>query len=221
MFAAGCGSTSDYAPEIDPANFISEIDNPFYTLTPGTSFTFEGVNEDGVLERVEIEITSETIEILGVSCLVVRDTVYENSELVEDTFDWFAQDMEGNVWYFGEDSKDYNDGEVVSTAGSWEAGVDGAQPGIIMNASPEVGITYRQEYYKGKAEDMAEVQNLNTSVSTPYGDFENCLEIKEWTPLEPGVSELKYHCPGVAYVVLEKMLEGGSGQLELIAVETE
>jgi hypothetical protein len=134
---------------------------------------------------------------MGVECVVVNDKAWENGKLIERTYDWHAQDKEGNVWYFGEDTKEYENGKVVSTKGSWEAGVDGAKPGIIMQAHPKVGQSYRQEYYKGEAEDMAKVINLNESVTVPYGSFDHVLVTKEWTPLEPSYAEHKYYAPGV------------------------
>jgi len=230
MFAAGCGEDSSedspvidvgnepYDPVINPADFVAQIDNQYLPLTPGTTLIYEGEIEDG-MERIEVEVTHETKDILGVTCIVVRDTVRVDGELVEDTYDWFAQDKDGNVWYFGEDSKEYEDGEV-DPAGSWEAGVDGAKPGIIMKASPQVGDAYRQEYYEDEAEDMAEVLSLNESVSVAYGLFDNCLQTQEWTPLEPDVVENKYYAPGIG-VVLEVTVVGESERVELIEVETQ
>ncbi|MCJ7444198.1 MAG: hypothetical protein MUO26_06665 [Methanotrichaceae archaeon] len=122
--------------------------------------------------------------------------------LAEETFDWYAQDEHGSVWYFGEDSKEYENGKVVSTDGSWEAGVDSAEPGLVMEANPQIGDTYRQEYYEGEAEDMAQVISLNESVTVPYGLFDKCLVIEEWTPLEPNLIEA----------------DGGSERLELVDI---
>jgi hypothetical protein len=212
-------SEEPYAPIIDPANFVEGIDNQYLPWTPGTTFIYEGETEDG-LERIEVYVTHETRQILGVDCVVVRDTVWVDGELVEDTFDWYAQDRDGNVWYMGEDSKEFEDGEVVSSAGSWEAGVDGAQPGIIMEADPQIGDSYRQEYYAGEAEDMAEVLSLTESASVPYGSFDNLLMTNEWTPLEPGVAEHKYYAPGVG-LILEVLVEGGSERVELVDIVTE
>lgn len=209
-----------YTVDIDPADFVEVIDNPYFFLTPDAKYIYEGETEDG-LERIEVEILDEAKEVLGVTTTVVRDSVYLDGELSEDTFDWYAQDKEGNVWYFGEDSKEYENGEVVSTEGSWQAGVDGALPGIIMYAEPaaHLGETYRQEYYQGEAEDMAEVLNLSESESVAYGSFDNLLVIKEWNPLEPGVVEHKYYASGVG-LILEMMVEGGSERIELIEIQT-
>jgi hypothetical protein len=156
---------------------------------------------------------------MGVNTTVVRDREFVDGELEEETFDWYAQDNEGNVWYFGEDSREYEDGEVVSSAGSWEAGVNGAQPGILIEGDPQVGDTYRQEYLAGEAEDMAEVISLNESISVAYGSFENCLKTKEWTPLEPGIEENKYYAAGTG-LILEKTVKGGSESLELVDIVT-
>jgi len=209
-----------YRKEIDPADFVDRVDNRYFPLTPGTTFVYEGETEDGEAVRIEDYVTHETKQILGVTCVVVRNRVIENGDLVEETFDWYAQDKDGNVWYFGEDAKEYEAGVVVSTEGSWEAGVDGAMPGIIMEANPQVGDFYRQEYYKGEAEDMAEVLSLTESASVIYGSFDNLLMTREWTPLEPGVVEHDYYAPGVG-LILEVMVEGGSERVELVEITTE
>ena len=167
VLAAGCTSSAQekaYAPHIDSADFTTNVDNEYFPLKPGTTFIYEGGQE-----RDEMAVTSDTKKVMGVECVVVDDRGYEAGKLIEGTFDYYSQDKKGNVWYFGEDTKEYKNGKVVSTKGSWEAGVDGAKPGIIMQAHPKVGQTYRQEYYKGEAEDMAKVLSLNDSVKVPYG----------------------------------------------------
>ena len=208
----------DYSPVINPSDFVSGIDNEFFPLEPGTTYIFDGTSEDGN-EHIEVNVTSQTKVILGVTCIVVNDTVWLNGELAESTLDWYAQDKYGNVWYFGEDSKEYSGGEVISTEGSWEAGKDGAKPGIVMQANPLIGESYRQEYYKGEAEDMAEVIAFNVTVDVAFGSFAGCLQTKEWTPLEPGVVENKYYAPGIG-VILEEMVEGGTGSVELVDIES-
>ena len=205
-------------PLINPANFVSGIDNKYFTLVPGKRFTYESKTDEGT-ERVEVEVTRETKKIMGVVATVVRDRVWLNDKLIEDTKDWYAQDKEGNVWYFGEDTVELIDGQVVNRAGSWEAGVDGAKAGIIMKAKPKVGETYRQEYYKGKAEDMAQVLALNASITVPFGTFNNCLQTLDYTPLEPSVKEHKYYCPSVGQVALVVDQDGNTRE-ELIAVDT-
>lgn len=212
-------SENGYNPVINPDDFVKVIDNSYFPLTPGTTFVYEGESEDETI-RDEIFVTNETRTVMGVNTTVVRDREFADGELAEETFDWYAQDKDGNVWYFGEDSKEYEDGKVVSAAGSWEAGVDGAQPGIIMKGNPQIGDTYRQEYLAGEAEDMAEVLSLNDSVSVAYGSFENCLKTKEWTPLEPGIEESKYYAAGIG-LVLEMAVKGGSEKLELVDIVTE
>jgi hypothetical protein len=205
-----------YDPKIIPSDFISEINNKFLTLTPGTTLFYESQTDEG-LERNEFSVTDEKRTVMGVETTVVWDRVWLNDELIEDTKDWFAQDIEGNVWYFGEDSKDFEGGQLVSTKGSWEAGVDGAKPGIVMKASLQIGDSYRQEYYAGEAEDMGEVVSLGETVSVPYGTFSGCLKTKDWNPLEPGVIEFKYYCPQVGNMVFEEKPEGGE-EVELIDV---
>jgi hypothetical protein len=211
----------DYNPVMDPANFVSTIDNPYFTLMPGKVWVYEGTNEVGKTERVEVEVTQDTKMVLGVATTVVREREWVDGELVEDTFDWYAQDKDGNVWYFGEDSKEIEDGEVVSTDGSWEAGVNGAKPGIIMKANPQVKDAYRQEFLKEEAEDMGQVLSIDETVSIGLGSYQNCLKIKDWTPLEPNVVEHKFYCKEIGNLVLEKKVAGGSGQMELIEIKTE
>ncbi len=203
-------------PTFDPANFVPSVDHPFHPLVPGTIHTFAGTTNEG-LETTEIEVLREKKFILGVECTVVRDRVSLEGSLIEDTFDWFAQDTAGNVWYLGEDVKDYDNGVIVSTAGSWEAGKDGAQAGIIMNARPRIGDTYRQEYAPGSAEDMATIVSLKKTASVPYGNFDGCLQIMEFSPLAPGARGYKYYARGVG-MVLEDSPRGGHERSELISV---
>lgn len=205
-----------YNPVINPDDFVSQIDNPYFSLVPGTTFVYEGVSEDG-FERDEMAVTNQTKDIIGVTCTVVWDRVWLNGTLVEETYDWYAQATNGSVWYFGEDSKEIENGVVVSTEGSWEAGVHGAKPGIVMMGYPAVGEVYRQEYYKGEAEDMAEILSLNTTVSIPFVTYTSSLEIKEWTPLEPGIVEAKYYVSGIG-LVKEVVLEGGTGFMDLVDI---
>jgi hypothetical protein len=210
----------NYSPNIDPSNFVKEIDNPYLPLKPGTTWVYEGQTPEGT-ERVEDTVLHETKRVMGVECVVLRDRVWLNGELIEDTVDWHAQDKEGNVWYFGERTKEYENGKVVSTEGSFEAGRKGALPGLIMPADPKVGGSYRQEYYKGEAEDMAEVisldgAGLNDAVSTTYGSFsQDVLVTKDWNPLEPNILEHKYYAPGVG-LIGETKVTGPPEKIELI-----
>jgi hypothetical protein len=203
-----------YAPSINPAEFTSKVDNPYFTLTPGKRMVYEARTGEG-LERTEVIVTDETRTVMGVETVVVWDRVWLDGELVEETRDWYAQDTAGNVWYFGEDTAEYEGGKVVSHAGAWEAGIDGAQPGIIMQAQPAAGDSYRQEYYAGEAEDMADVVALGETVTVPAGTFTGCLKTLDYTPLEPGIQEHKYYCPGAAGVVLEAGLQSGD-RVELV-----
>jgi hypothetical protein len=202
VLMAGCTNSSSsssshkhhnaYTPHIDPSEFTTKIDNEYFPMKPGTTFIYEGKGE-----RDEMRVTHKTKKVMGVECVVVDDRAWEDGKLIERTYDWFAQDKEGTVWYFGEDTKEYDNGKVVSTKGSWEAGVDGAKPGIIMQADPKVGQSYHQEYYPGEAMDMAKVLSLNTSVTVPYGSFDHALDTREWTPLQPVFFEKKYYVRGV------------------------
>ena len=205
------------ALQIDPGNFVSKIDNPYFPLTPGTTFTYRGETE-GVPTRNVTIITNDTKVILGVTTTVVHDQVYENGVLAEDTYDWYAQDKAGNVWYFGEDTKELDaNGNVISTEGTWEAGVNGAEPGIVMEANPKKGDKYQQEFAAGVAEDMAQVIGFVDSFCVSYGCFNNVLVTKEWTPLEKGVVENKYYAKGVGFIYSE-MVKGGNETLELVRV---
>jgi hypothetical protein len=175
---------------------------------------YEGRVVDG-LERTVVEVTGHTRVVMGVTCVVVRDTVTLDGEVIEDTFDWFAQDADGAVWYFGEETYEYEDGEIVSTEGAWEAGVDGAQPGIVMPARPQVGDSYRQEYYQGEAEDTAEVLSLTESATVPVGTYEDVLMTEDINPLELEVVEHKYYARGVG-PILTVQVQGGSDREELV-----
>jgi hypothetical protein len=206
--------TEPYNPKIDPLNFVAEISNKYFTLKPGKKFEFK--NSAGS-ERIEISITQETKKILGVTTTVVRATEWKNGVLKEDTRDWYAQDKDGNVWYFGEAVDNYVDGKLNNHAGSWEAGIGGALPGIIMLANPKVGDTYRQEYYKGKAEDMGTITALAMKVTTPLGTFDDCVQIKDWSQIE-AASEFKYYCPGPGFLVLEESTVPGGGKVNLVRI---
>jgi len=214
------GKAEDYDPVISPADFqdaggdLLPIDNPWWPMTPGTTYVYEDTEGE---EHNEVYVTHETKEILGVTCTVVRDRVWVEGELVEETLDWYAQDKDGNVWYFGEDSKEFVDGQVIPL-GSWEAGVDGAKPGILMLASPRSGDSYRQEFLEDEAEDMGKVLRLAGHASVPYGSFYSCLVVKEWTPLDRGTVEFKYYAPGVGLVLVVEGSGGPSTRIELIEV---
>ena len=203
--------------ELDPADFSTEIDNPFFPMTPGSRWVYKEKDVDGTLNDVEVTVTDRTKTIMGIEARVVHDQVTVDGELKEDTLDWYAQDKDGNLWYLGEDTKEYEDGKVASTAGSWEAGVDGALAGVLLPADPEVGMTYRQEYYKGEAEDRAEVESVDETVDIPFGSFEGVLKTKETTPLEPDLVEHKHYAKGVGVVLVIAASKEGPGREELIS----
>jgi hypothetical protein len=209
------GATSSL--QLDPGNFVSVIDNPYFPLEPGTTFIYRGESE-GTSTRDVMEVTYDTKVILGVTTTVVHDQAFEEGVLVEDTLDWYAQDKAGNVWYFGEDTRELDEnGNVISTEGSWEAGVNGAEPGIIMLADPKKGDKYQQEFAADVAEDMAQVIGFEDGVCVRYGCFDNVLVTKEWTPLEHGVVENKFYAPGVGFIYSE-MVKGGDEFSELVRV---
>lgn len=214
---AGAGDGGAYNPRINPANFTSAVTNPYFSLIPGKKMVFESKVEEGK-ERIEVYVTHEKKIVMGIETVVVWDRVWLNDELIEDTRDWYAQDAEGNVWYFGEETKEMIDGMIVNTKGSWEAGVDGAKPGMVMLADPKVGESYRQEFYEGEAEDKADVIDLDEKLDVPAGKFDDCIRTLDYTPLEPDVREYKYYCSGVGGVALEVGLESGEW-VELISLE--
>jgi hypothetical protein len=198
-----------YRPAIDPANFVEAIDNPYWPLAPGTHWTFRSQEQ-----RTETTVTPDRRPVMGVSTVVVHDQVFNGSDLAEDTFDWYAQDKAGNVWYFGEATTSYEDNPAGDHAGSWEAGVDGAQPGIVMLADPLSGDVYRQEFKAGEAEDIAMVRRLDAKLKVPAGSYGDVLVTEEWTPLEPDVIELKYYAKGTG-VIEERQILGGDELVQL------
>jgi hypothetical protein len=207
-----------YTVDVDPDEFVDVIDNPYMPLPAGARYVYEAQTADG-LERVVVEVLPETRQVMGITATIVRDTVTLDGVLVEDTLDWFAQDEDGNVWYLGEAVGNYANGKFVDRAGSWEAGVDGALPGIVMYADPTAltAVPYRQEYYPGEAEDMAEVVDATETVTTPTGTYSQVLRTLETTPLEPDVREHKYYARGVGLV---QAVDLASGEvLQLVEVE--
>jgi hypothetical protein len=207
-----------YDPVIDPANFVSQIDNPYFPLKPGTTFIYEGQTAHG-LEHSEFAVTHNTKVILGVTCIEVRDSVLTDGVLTEDTLDWFAQDKDGNVWYFGENTHELEDGLITTIDGTFTAGVDNDKPGIIMEADPAIGDFYRQEFSLANAEDFAEVASLTESVTVPFGSFTNCLKTIETTPLETDLLEHKFYAPGIGNI---STVDAHTGEkVELIQITTE
>lgn len=197
-----------YHVTVKPADFTNVVTNPYFILTPGSIRTYQG-KKDGVPLQATFEVLKETKTILGVTCVVVQDTVTLNGSLEEKTLDWFAQDTAGNVWYFGEDSKDYKNGVAVSTTGTWMSGVNGGQPGIVMKANPQPGPAYIEEYLPGVAEDHAQVVRTTASVTGPTGTYHNVLVTKNTNPLDPSLLEHKYYASGVG-LVYEVKAYGGS-----------
>ncbi|MFN0206911.1 MAG: hypothetical protein ACKVS6_11465 [Planctomycetota bacterium] len=204
-----------YDPSIVPAQFVSGISHPFFPHVVGTVRTYQKTTIEGT-ETVVVEVTDQTKTILGVECMVIRDTVTLNGVLVEDTLDYFAQDVNGNVWYFGELAINYENGEMVDLDGSFIAGTNGAKAGIVMKASPAIGDTYRQEFFLNEAEDAATILSLTGTAVVPFGTYQNCLVTLDFTPISPEDEENKYYAQGIG-VVLEIDLESGE-RLELIDI---
>jgi hypothetical protein len=204
---------------LDPADFTTEIDNPYMPLRPGSRWVYRETDTEGGKQKVVVTVTDKTKAIAnGVKARVVRDVVSENGRPVEITDDWYAQDSDGNVWYLGEDTAEYEKGKVTTRGGSFEAGVDGAQAGIAMPAKPHAGLSYRQEYYKGEAEDKAAVVTVGEEqVEVPYGHFaRNVLMTRDLVPLEPKVQELKFFVPKVG-LVMAVHTDGSGGREELLS----
>jgi hypothetical protein len=201
---------------LDPARFTTRIDNPYWPMRPGSRWTYRVTDPRGGRRLVEVTVTDQTKTILGVVARVVHGVLTVDGRPAEASDDWYAQDTEGNIWYLGEDTRQYLDGGLaVPGKGSWQAGVDGAQPGILLPARPRPGRAYQQERYDGRAQERARVLRLGMKAKVPYGFFDDLLITKEWTPLEPGVLEHKFYAPGVG-PVLAITVSGGSGREELL-----
>jgi hypothetical protein len=185
---------------LEPADFVERIDNPYWPMRPGTTWVYREADTHGNQQRVVVKVKDRTRDILGIAATVVRDTVTEDGELVEDTRDWYAQDVCGNVWYLGERTEEYEGGVPVTTAGSWEHGVNGARGGVFMPATPEVGQAFWNEKAPGIAEDWFKVVSTSESTSVPFGSFSNCVETEERTPLEPDVVGGKLYAKDVGLV---------------------
>ena len=210
-------ATSIFAPAAPaPADFTTRIDNPYWPMRPGSRWVYRETDPEGTRQRVVVTVTRKTKRIAnGVTARVVHDVVTEKGRPVEITDDWYAQDNKGNIWYLGEYTKEFENGRFVSTEGSFEAGVDGAQAGIIMPAKPRPGMRYRQEYYAGEAEDKGQIVSLREQAEVPFGHFRRALMTKDTNPLEPKILEFKFYARGVG-PVLAVGVSGGSDREELV-----
>jgi len=207
-----------YHPAIEPANFVPTVDNRYLPFKPGTGLHYQGVAEDGTTPQTDDEVvTHQRKRVMGVNATVVRDVVSERGKPIEKTFDWYAQDKQGNVWYMGEDAREVHHGKFVKAPDSWQAGVDGAQPGIIMPGDPQPGDAYRQEYYPGHALDQARVVGPKGTVNVPAGAYKRPLVTLETSALEPGAAEQKFNAPGVG-VVKEQVVKGNHERFELVSI---
>jgi hypothetical protein len=202
---------------IDPTDFTTEIDNPWWPMKPGSRWVFRETDAEGSVAKVVVTVLDKTKMIAnGVEARVIHDQVTEDGEIKEDTYDWYAQDSDGNIWYLGEDTTEYENGKPKTKEGSWEAGVDGALAGVIMPADPQVGMTYREEYYKGHAEDGASIIGTDALANVPYGRFDHCVQTRNFSGIEPDVIEEKLYAEDVG-VVLEITVSGGSDRAELLS----
>jgi hypothetical protein len=205
--------------ELDPAEFTTRIDNPWWPMRPGSRWVYREGDPEGTVQKVVVTVTDRTKRIAnGIEARVVRDVVTEGGEPVEVTDDWYAQDAEGNVWYLGESTAEYENGEIATRAGSFEAGVDGAQAGVIMPAGPRPGLSYRQEHYAGEAEDRGSIVSTTEQAEVPFGHFDPALMTRDVNPLEPKVLEFKLYARGVG-PVLAIGVSGGGGREELVSFD--
>jgi hypothetical protein len=196
--------------------FSTHIDNPFWPMKPGTRWTYRETAPGATPQRIVVTVTHRTRRVAsGVTVRVVHDRATKHGQLVEDTFDYYAQDGKGNVWYMGEDTTEFEHGKPVSKAGSWEAGVDGAKAGIVMLAHPRVGRRYREENYPGHALDGAKVMSRSEQAQTPYGHFRHLLFTKNFNPLEPRSLEYKFYARGIG-PVLEVGISGDDDRADLL-----
>jgi len=202
--------------ELDPGDFTVDITNTYWPMEPGDRWISSETDGKGDVLRVEVTVQDETYTVAsGIEARVVHDRVTRDGAVVEDTLDWYAQDGDGNIWYLGEKTAEYENGQVVSTEGSWEAGVDGAQPGIAVPADPEPGLTYRQEYLKGQAADQGAVLSTDEQVGVPTGIYTGALRTRDTTALEPELVELKFYAPGIGPVLTVES-SGGAGREALV-----
>jgi hypothetical protein len=219
----GASTTSSGLPRgsdpvnLDPADFSADIDNPQWPMKVGSRWVYRVTDSsNGSTKRDVIKVTDKTKMIAdGIEARVVSDIVTRHGKPLEVTKDWYAQDSEGNVWYFGEHTIAYKHGKPVDN-GSWEAGVDGALPGIALPANPVVGLSYREEYSKGEAEDQSRVLALDAQVEVGAGHFTGVLMTEDFSPIEPRVSELKFYAKGSGQAVLAIDVSGGSEREELV-----
>ena len=210
------GAGPGWPRTLHPNDFVARVDNPRFPLKPGSRWHYRGVDEGGRFTD-KMHVTHRTKRIEGVRTTVVHDVVLKHGKPREVTDDWYAQDRDGNVWYFGENTKELDrHGHVTSREGSFKAGRDGARPGVLFPGHPRVGTTARQEYYKGHAEDHFKVLDRNARVSVPYVSSHHAVKTKEWTPLEPGILEHKYYVRGVGDVK-EVTVKGPKERLRLVS----
>jgi hypothetical protein len=221
--SAGASTTRCGLPQgddpvhLNPAQFSAKIDNPRWPMTVGSRWVYRVTDtSDGSRQRDVIKVTRRTKMIAdGIRARVVRDIVRDHGKPTEVTRDWYAQDSRGNVWYFGEHTIEYRHGRPVDN-GSWEAGVDGAMPGVALPAKPKIGCSYREEYSKGVAEDQSRVLALDAQAQVPAGHYTNVLMTEDFSPIEPRVSELKFYVRGSGQAVLAVDVSGGSDMEQLV-----
>jgi hypothetical protein len=220
---AGTSSASSSFPrgsepvKLDPADFSANIDNPRWPMTVGSRWVYRVVDtSDGSVQRDVIKVTNQTKMIAdGIEARVVRDIVTDHGTPTEVTKDWYAQDSDGNVWYFGENTVEYQHGKP-SDNGTWEAGVDGNMPGLALPAEPKVGMSYREEYSKGLAEDQSRVLALDGQAEVPAGHYKDVLMTEDFSPIEPNVSEIKFYAKGSGQAVLAVDVSGGTDMEQLV-----
>jgi hypothetical protein len=216
VLAAGRGSatTTPGPAGVDPADFVRTITNPYLPYRPGSVWVYTGV-KDGKSQRDVVRVTHRTRTIMGVRTTTVTDVATHRGTVLEQTTDWYAQDRQGNVWYFGEATKARNPDGTYDTSGSWVAGVKGARPGIMMTAHPRVGDAHRQEFWRGEAEDQYWLVELGAGVTVPAGAYGDAARTLEWSRLEPGVVDEKFYAPGIG--VVKELAASGAKEVARLA----
>ena len=216
--SAGAKAHGYSPPPLKPSKYVRHVTNPWFPLTPGTTYTYTGIRDGKEVTNV-FKVTHRTKKISGVTATVIDDRLYQaGGKLAEKTTDWYAQDKRGDVVYLGESTKALDShGNLTDTSGSWLAGRNGAKAGIFMPAHPKVGQSFRQEFLKGQAEDHFKILERHASVTVPAVSSRNAMKTEEWTPLEPGVIDDKFYVRGIG-TVKEAAVKGGDEQLELVSV---
>jgi len=214
---ASSSGSARYEPVLRASNFASTIDNRYYPLPIGRTWVYQGI-KDGQSQVDAVRVLAQTKLVAdGIRARVVSDIATHGTKVLEKTFDWYAQDRQGNVWYLGEGTAAYLPNGKTDKSGSWQAGVGDAEPGLIMEAAPKVRDAYRQEYQASAAEDTAWIVGGRQTITVPYGTLDHVITSLEATRVEPGLYDQKVYAPGIG-IVLERALTGPTETARLVAM---